>query len=76
MKNEKTSKRIAAIAGRVLNGIAEWQKMWLEFDPNAKQGKDSYKVFTFATKHHITVADLKALAASALTQSPDRKKGK
>lgn len=44
--NERTSKRIASIASRILNG-----------------GK-------------FSIAELEAVAASALTQAPDRKKPK
>jgi hypothetical protein len=46
-KNEKTSKRVATLASKVLSG---------EKKPTAKEAK--------------------TLAASVLTQSPDKKKGK
>lgn len=52
MKNERTSKRVSSIAGKVLKRISGYDDRVLSL---------------------ITVGDLKALAASALTQAPDKK---
>lgn len=82
MKNERTSKRVSTIAARVLDSLK-----------NVKDGENvniyvqdwifpKWKGMTFPMTvrtplRKITVADLKALAASCLTQSPDvSKKGR
>jgi hypothetical protein len=54
MRNEKTSKRVATIAGRVLRDLARGLPMDL----------------------CVTTAELKALAASVLTQAEDKPKRK
>lgn len=57
MKNERTSKRVASIAGRLLAGLCNRKVIPRYFG--------------------VSCAELKALAASALTQAPDKsKKGK
>ncbi len=58
-KNEKTGKRVAKIAGKILD------------DLKLCSAKTVYCGDDFAI---CTVAELKALAASALTQAPDKKK--
>lgn len=66
-KNEKTSKRAAAIAGRLLQrleGARSKSSLHIGFW-NAKESR--YDVFT------MSAGDLKALAASALTQTADKK---
>ncbi len=60
MKNERTSKRVAAIAGKILAVKAirgEW--VWLYDDGVAKM---------------IPWRDIRALAASCLNQTPDKPK--
>lgn len=61
MKNEKTSKRAATIAGRILERLKEMPPRIV--GTIVHQGVDL-----------CTVKDLKTLAASALTQTPDRPK--
>lgn len=66
--NEKTSKRVARIAGRILR-VAAAQK------PLAREDISVWS--TFGWIHLCSFGDLKALAASALTQTADKKrKGK
>ena len=80
MKNEKSSKRVAAIAGRVLSELTshdfkdnEWFCISGEY--NFLQ-VDRLKKLTYPEDRMFTVADLKALAASCLTQAPDRQRKK
>ena len=68
MKNEKTSKKVATIAGRVLKGLTAWQK---DFDH-----PEAFNVFGTKYGVKVTIADLKALAASCLTQSADKPKAR
>lgn len=62
-RNEKTSKRVAAIAGKVLAVKPETpgETTWIITD--TKTGN----IVTFYWR------DIRALAASALTQAPDKK---
>lgn len=55
MRNERTSKRVAKIAGEIL-AIAKSKTGWYRFDEKSMQ-------------------KLRALAASCLTQAPDRSHG-
>lgn len=57
MNNEKTSKRVAKIAGRILK---------------ASPGKASGYVFDRKGDILCSLAELKSLAASCLTQSPNK----
>ena len=61
MKNEKTSRRVAAIAGRVLQHFANYDcnQSGRVFIENANG--DLFQV-------ELTVSDMRALAASTLTQ--------
>src|SRR5688572_8608068 len=71
MRNEKSSKRVAAIAGKILGNVEIYKagnKCYVEVIDN--EGK-SYTYFPICT-----VAELKALAASALTQAADKPKPK
>jgi hypothetical protein len=60
-RNERTSKRVAKIAGLILS--MKWPR--------------SARVMTYLPKRtskvvHITFGDIRALAASALTQAPNK----
>jgi hypothetical protein len=62
MKNEKTSARVSKIAGKILERM---------------KGRKLDPPFVWVASESIaicSVSELKALAASALTQAPDRKK--
>lgn len=75
-KPEVTGKKVAAIAGRVLERLGEFPDathIWIQV-PVAKVNDNNPLGFTLYGV--FPVADLKALAASALTQSPDRPKRK
>ena len=61
-RNERTSARVARIAGRILES--------LEGVPDDRTVL--YNTNT-GTMFRLSVGDLKALAASSLTQAPDRK---
>jgi hypothetical protein len=63
MKNERTSKRVARIAGKVMarRGIASKELMIFN--------DDAYECL------NITWSDVRALAASCLTQAADKKRG-
>ncbi len=66
MKNERTGKRAASIAGRILDKIrihGRGDYVWV--------ATDSICIFNVCS-----VKELKILAASALTQSPDKPKRK
>lgn len=61
-KNERTSKRVASIAGRILEIFREYEL------------PASAEVYVSACGEKIgTVGDIRALAASALTQAPAKK---
>jgi hypothetical protein len=62
MRNEKTSKRVAKIAGKVLalKGVASWYVTVCNEDRHSAVG--------------LTWRDIRALAASCLTQAADKKK--
>ena len=60
MTNERTSKKVAAIAGRVLKAFEDLD--------------DDYTLRVDLLIRPITIGDLKALAASCLTQSPNKPK--
>jgi len=62
MKNEKTSPVVAKIAGRILKNL------------NGAPDKDLVIALCPPPLSLCTVAELKALAASALTQAADKKK--
>jgi hypothetical protein len=62
-KTEQTSKRVAQIAAKVLNATGSMGDSELCHCAIHKACREM----------HITVADLKALAASCLTQAPDKK---
>ena len=69
--NERTSKRVAKIAGRILRSLEHElpkNRIWYENINGDLFG------LGFEEGTTIRIADLKALAASALTQAPDRKK--
>lgn len=70
MKNETTSKRVAKIAGKVLAALANKEESnyaWENIFVWCMINRDDH--------HHIcTVAELKALAASCLTQVADQKR--
>lgn len=75
MKNERTSKRVAAIAGRILRHFAEPGNIDCD-DSGIAMVMNSSRSTYIAPIENVTVADLKALAASALTQSPEKPKRK
>lgn len=62
---EVTSKRVAAIAGKVLRCLTDrhgsWPVFWGRDDGSLNPPKD-----------WVSVAELRSLAGSALTQSPNR----
>jgi len=59
MRNEKSSRRVAEIAGRLLRQLKTCRNGHL------------YDVFD---KPIVSIRELKALAASCLTQTPDKRK--
>lgn len=63
-RTEVTSARIAKIAGRMVRLKAPSQKLLFYFEESILQPT------------HFTIGDLKALAASALTQATDKPKAK
>lgn len=67
MNNEKTSKRVARIAGKVLNRIKD-----LSIGGRDKVYSDCENLSGFCMHALCTVEELKALAASALTQTADK----
>lgn len=71
MTNEKTSKRVAAIAGKVLASLSHIQD-----DSPTKCRSCGCAIHIACRALGITVADLKALAASTLTQASDKPKVK
>jgi hypothetical protein len=72
MRNEKTSKRVAAIAGRVLRALAECRGYdvycVVSLVNSAEDGEELRRV--------CSRAELKAIAASVLTQAEDKPKRK
>ena len=72
MQQERTSKKVAAIAGKVLTQLdsADYDSI----APIYAMNRNSDLFLLGINKDYLTVRDLKALAASALTQSPDKKK--
>lgn len=61
MKNERTSKRVASIAGKVLRML--------------QNSAFSLREECWGTRDDsLSFGELKALAASCLTQTPDKKK--
>lgn len=64
MKNEKTSKRVAKIAGKVLSLRG------------TKQFLPSGKISDYHFGPLVSWSDIRALAASALTQTADKKPAK
>lgn len=68
MKNEKTSRRVASIAGRVHKALAEVPV--------------GYRLYIYvqdaggAFADLLSVGDVKKLAASALTQAPNKVRAK
>jgi hypothetical protein len=68
MKNEKTSVSVAKTAGRLLKGIAKYQAQYVK--------TDDANIFPNRYLTKVTFGELKALAASALTQSADKPKPK
>ena len=66
MKNERTSKRVAQIAGRVLEKLTSAKNAQATWISDYNDGVSSIFV--------CTVGELKALAASCLTQAPDKKR--
>lgn len=81
-RNESTGKRVAAIAGKVLRGLASIpnEADCIETGVEAYYWVDArFKKMRFPVSQSVvicTVRDLKALAASALTQSADKKERK
>ncbi len=76
MENEKTSRPVAKIAAQVLDALSE--RVDHAGDVNnsdgvciSSEGPDSSTIFY---RPFVTVGELKSLAASALTQAPDRKR--
>ncbi len=68
-RNETTSKRVSAIAGRVLRIAAHWKE-------NCGMRAEMCVMSSAGLPDTVTLAELKALAASALSQTPDRKPAK
>lgn len=75
MKSEVTGKRAPAIAGKVLGKLKEYPsavRVWIEVPcPSAETDTLGFTMF-----HLMPIAELKTLAASLLTQAPDRAKKK
>lgn len=70
MKNEKTSKRVARIAGQILS-ISKKFSPWIEFDDIYGHDRlDDDKIVRASWKN------VRTLAASALTQTADKKPAK
>ena len=71
--NEKTSKKVAAIAGFILNELES--SMYEDIAPiYAMNRVNDLFTLSSAGKKYINVGDLKALAASCLTQTADKPK--
>lgn len=64
MKNERTSKSVASIAGKVLDRLTSVKTGAIIAEYPHVMGKAWHKV--------CTIEELKSLAASALTQAPDK----
>ena len=64
MKNEKTSKKVAKLAGKILNAFSENEKKQPLFV--LTRDGDLWRTW-------IKVEDLQSLAASALTQVADKR---
>ena len=69
--DEKTGRKVRTIAGRLLKRLEKCDgAVWAD-------GKPVRGAVYFGDLFHVgTVADLKALATSALTQAPNKKKPK
>ncbi len=70
MKNERTSKRVSAIAGKIMRNIQHVRTGPSQYNP-------VYMYYPASSANETlicTIGDLKALAASALTQTPDKPK--
>jgi hypothetical protein len=74
MKNERTSKRVASKAGKLIKRIqhAEDEIMCIEREAMTHSARVN---FILPMVRGI-LKDAKAIAASALTQTPDKPKGK
>ncbi len=70
-KPEVTNKRVAAIARKMLRILDRYFEAYPDITDDSTAIVDGWN-----RKLILTVAELKALAASALTQAPDRKKAK
>lgn len=66
-RNERTSKRVASIAGRILSAVEGKSVLVGQFWCWKKVG-NTYKLLNLGT-----IEELQAIAASALTQTRDRK---
>lgn len=71
MKNEKTSLSVATIAGRVLMNFG---KEYADGAPVYAENLNGDLFLIGSKARHLTVAELKAVCASCLTQSTDKKK--
>jgi len=67
-RNERTSKRIATIAGRILQASARIKAREMVYVPYGREFGDG----GYAARPLCTLAELRALAASALTQAADK----
>ncbi len=66
MTNEKTSKRVSAIAGRILKRLNAFPCSFVYIYESEK-----------GPEHIVcSVRELKAIAASCLTQTPDKPRGR
>jgi len=77
LKNEKTSRPVAKIAAQVLDALSERVDRCGDVENSdgvclSSEGPDGSTVFYLP---FVTVGELKSLAASALTQRPDKPKG-
>ena len=70
-RNEKTGKRVAAIAGKILRELAKWK---CPDDGDVLAARPPFRDFDDLIVQVCSVADIKAIAASVLTQAHDREK--
>jgi len=67
--NEQTSKRVARIAGKVMARLKN-----VPSNPMFIKNTGDFAVHLFCKEVGITLVELSALAASALTQAADRRR--
>jgi hypothetical protein len=74
MKNEKTSKRVSKIAGKILASMKDIGASGVIYVGASGESPKGRPIFVYTEA--CSAAELKSLAASALTQAPDKKRSK